>query len=421
VVAVHRPLAVVERASNACNPLERIAHLSRFAAARPEEPEWCSCPGQQPDGDALGRDVAQELTERRTVLAQAEIRREVPARQVHVRLRSGEVGFEARQRLRSVDEELELRALTRRRVANRPPAGRSVEGARRPPEPPEPAPVVAGDQPLDPVADGRVGASEKSRAASHQGIVGFPGMTAPAATDARRALLERLIDHAALFPPASMTMDGALAEDRRLRAGPHAWLVGRFVVPASRVHELGDAQLALSVVLDAPPPDDPRTEAVESRPGADPEQLVGLAPEVYVEVPLDDGPAGGLLERLAALGLRAKFRCGGASVPSAEALGAAVGRCRELGLPFKATAGLHHALPTSGEHGFLNLLAAAVFGDEEEALRDRDLRLDGDGFTWRGRTARAEEVARVRRELFTGFGSCSVAEPVEELEALHIL
>jgi hypothetical protein len=257
-------------------------------------------------------------------------------------------------------------------------------------------------------------------------------VVAPAVTDARRALLERLIDHAALFPPASMSVERALAEDRRLRAGANAWLVGRFVVPASRVEELGEAPLRLTVVLDGPLPDDPRIESVESRLGADPEELAGLAPEVYVEVPLDEGAPTATsnnlllasLAQLNALGLRAKFRCGGASVPSAQALAAAIRRCRELGLVFKATAGLHHVLPTDGEHGFLNLLAAAVFGDEEAVLQDADPHAFGvtaDGFAWRGRTATAGEVARVRRELCASFGSCSVAEPVEELTALGIL
>jgi hypothetical protein len=257
-------------------------------------------------------------------------------------------------------------------------------------------------------------------------------VVAPAATDARHVLLERLVDHAALFPPASMSVERALAEDRRLRYGPDAWLVGRFVVPATRVEELGDVPLRLTVVLDGPLPEDPRIESVESRPGADPDELAGLAPEVYVEVALEDAAPSrasnslllSSLDRLAALRVRAKFRCGGASVPSAEALGAAIRGCRERGLVFKATAGLHHALPTDGEHGFLNLLAAAVFGDEEAALREADrdaFRLTPDGFAWRGRTAAAEEVARVRRELFASFGSCSVAEPVEDLKALGML
>jgi hypothetical protein len=242
-------------------------------------------------------------------------------------------------------------------------------------------------------------------------------------TDARRALLGRLIDHAALFPPASMSMADALAEDRRLRASPEAWLVGRFVVPASRVRELGDVPVALSVVLDAPPPGDLRVEAVEARPGAEPVSLVGLAAEVYVEVPFDEDLPGAL-DHLCDLGLRAKLRCGGASVPGAAQLADAIRRCRELGLVFKATAGLHHAVRTPSEHGFLNLLAAVVFGDEEQALGEADpgaFSLTADRFSWRGRTVSADELAHARRALFAGFGSCSVAEPVDELRALAIL
>src|SRR5438874_12833762 len=50
--------------------------------------------------------------------------------------------------------------------------------------------------------------------------------------DARRALLTHLFDHAPMFPPARMGLDDAVAEDRRAQASPHAWLLGRFVVPA---------------------------------------------------------------------------------------------------------------------------------------------------------------------------------------------
>ena len=39
-------------------------------------------------------------------------------------------------------------------------------------------------------------------------------------TGARHALLSRLIDHAALFPPASLPMDAALEVDRAARATP---------------------------------------------------------------------------------------------------------------------------------------------------------------------------------------------------------
>ncbi len=202
--------------------------------------------------------------------------------------------------------------------------------------------------------------------------------------DARRALLEGLIDHAALFPPASMAMPDALAEDRRARESEHAWLLGRFVVPASRLSQLGAEDRALSVVADAPVVDE-RIEAFETSAIGD------YDGEVYVE--------GAPLDEIAAAGRRAKVRCGGERIPSVEELAAFVRGCRERGLVFKATAGLHHAYPTdAGEHGFLNLLAAAVFGDEEHALRAApgSFELDARSFRWDGREAGADELARVR-------------------------
>jgi hypothetical protein len=223
--------------------------------------------------------------------------------------------------------------------------------------------------------------------------------------DARRALLAELIDHAPLFPPASLPLDEALAEHERARAGEHAWMLRRFVAPASRLREL-DGELRLSVVLDAPVElDDPRIEAVEVPPGA---AARPRAREVYLEGRIEPG-------------FGSKVRCGGASVPSVVELGGFIRTCREQGVVFKATAGLHHALPTRGEHGFLNLLAACVFGDEEAALRDDSFELDAESFRWRGRAAGPDELARVRRELFSGIGSCSFDEPLGELEALGIL
>ena len=227
-----------------------------------------------------------------------------------------------------------------------------------------------------------------------------------ASVDARQALLAELIDHAPLFPPASLPVDEALAEHERARASEDAWMLRRFVAPASLLAELGDAGLRLSIVLDAPAAlDDPRIEAVEIPPGVDDRPEV---PEVYVEGRIEPG-------------YRAKVRCGGARVPTVEELAAFVRGCREAGVVFKATAGLHHALPSDGQHGFLNLLAACVFGDEEAALRDDAFELGADAFRWRGRAARSDELARVRRELFAGFGSCTFSEPVDELRALRIL
>jgi hypothetical protein len=130
------------------------------------------------------------------------------------------------------------------------------------------------------------------------------------------------------------------------------------------------------------------------------------------------------LDEVAARGLRAKIRCGGEHVPAIEELAGFVRGCRERGLVFKATAGLHHAYPTEGgEHGFLNVLAAAVFGNEEEALRERApaFALDAASFRWRDREALPTRLADVRSSLFHSIGTCSFFEPVEELEGLGVL
>lgn len=209
--------------------------------------------------------------------------------------------------------------------------------------------------------------------------------------DARQALLTQLFDHAPMFPPARMELAAAIEEDRRAQASLHAWLLGRFVVPAGT--------------------EVPGRELAEVGGG---EELQGDA--VYVEgIPLDE---------VAARGVRAKIRCGGERVPAVEEVSEFIRGCRERGLVFKATAGLHHAYPTAaGEHGFLNVLAAAVFGGEEDALREGlgAFELDAESFRWRDRAATPAQIADVRHSLFHSIGSCSFFEPVGELEELGIL
>jgi hypothetical protein len=287
--------------------------------------------------------------------------------------------------------------------------------------------------------------------------------------DARRALLGRLIDHAALFPPASLPMDAALAEDRRARATPEGWILDRFVVPASRLPELAVYREppALSVVLDGAGGAEPDrwqpalqqdlravaraaasglpVELVEVRlPG--PEvgaELLGAARErvaealgeavrAYFEVP----PGEGVTETLAAMrraGTAAKLRCGGAvPAPPVEDVAAFVSACRDAGVPFKATAGLHHPIRAGSTHGFLNLLAAAVFAHAEglgaaelsPLLAEEDpaaFALDEAGFAVHDRRAGPAEIARARAELFNAYGSCSFSEPVDDLRAMGLL
>ena len=253
------------------------------------------------------------------------------------------------------------------------------------------------------------------------------GTETETATDARRALLARLIDHAPLFPPASLPLDEAVAEHDRARSSDAAWMVNRFVCPASRLADVAELDIRLSVVIDVPWDDrprldDPRIEAIELPFSPNLAPLADAVREVYVELsPADAEP---LVGELARRGLRAKVRCGGKSVPAPADLAAFIRTCRSAGVPFKATAGLHHAVRRGDQHGFLNLLAAAVFGDERRALAEEDpgaFALGPSAFRWRDRTATPDELARVRTGLFVSIGSCSFSEPVEELRALAVL
>jgi hypothetical protein len=248
--------------------------------------------------------------------------------------------------------------------------------------------------------------------------------TQNAKTDVRHALFGGLIDHAPTFPPEELPLDAGLAEHHRVRKTEHGWIVNRFVCPASKLGELRDEELRLSVVLDTGelPETDPRIEAVEAA-GIDPEILFDAAPEIYFELPLRDDVSFRILQ-LGDLGIRAKVRCGGAVIPSIPRLAELMQACRRLEVPFKATAGLHQPLRHGDEHGFLNLLAAAVFGDEEDALEDEDpgaFAVSADAFRWRDREASADEIALARRGLFVSFGSCSAQEPIDGLVALGLL
>jgi hypothetical protein len=253
-------------------------------------------------------------------------------------------------------------------------------------------------------------------------------------TGARHALLAGLIDHAALFPPASLPIDAALEVDRAARATPHAWMLNRFLVPASQLALLPDGfdpPLGVIVDVDELPPLSAQVEVVEARlerAGT----VEGVSARVFLEVwPGDEAKLDAVAER----GAGAKVRCGGATpdmFPSPAELAHFICGCRDRGLAFKATAGLHHPLRDGIAHGFLNLLGATLraHADVAEPRELTEILLDeepgafsvtDEAFTVRGRAYGAEAVAAARGQLFVGYGSCSFSEPTEDLKALGIL
>ena len=253
-------------------------------------------------------------------------------------------------------------------------------------------------------------------------------------TGARHALLAGLIDHAALFPPASLPMDAALEVDRAARATPHAWMLNRFLVPASQLAMLPegfDPPLGVIVDVDALPPLSRQVEVVEARLERA-AATEGVSARVFLEVwPGDDAKLDAVAER----GAGAKVRCGGATpdmFPSPAELAHFICGCRERGLAFKATAGLHHPLRDGIAHGFLNLLGATLLAHADGAeprelaavLLEEDagaFSVTDEAFTVCGRAYGAEAVTAAREQLFVGYGSCSFSEPVEDLRALRVL
>lgn len=285
------------------------------------------------------------------------------------------------------------------------------------------------------------------------------------------ALLRGLVDDAALFPPGDAPMPVAVAEHRRHRAAPYRDLVGRFLcrdsdapdwlwhltsrdrLRAGLIADHGVPEVAETLGLlanladpadpyapDAPTPEAVVIDAVEvplpadtppARAVADAAAALAVLPgelAAFVEWPRGgDGPAA--IEACARHGVGAKLRTGGlvaAAFPTDREVADFVTGCVAAGVPFKCTAGLHravrHVAPDTGyeHHGFLNLLlathAAVTGGDVVAAVAERDAAAVAKAY----RAIEPATAARIR-ELFVGYGSCSVAEPLTDLVGLGLL
>ena len=287
-----------------------------------------------------------------------------------------------------------------------------------------------------------------------------------------RSLLAGLIDYAGLFPPAALGMKAAVKKFAGHRKSPHALMLARFVVPASRLDEFAverakirDAShWGLTVLIGADLDVDrasvdaftsehghlAKAESVEYRPGSF--EDVGSAGAVlggldtFFELPHAEDPspwmaavratqsAGGALRG-------AKIRTGGVTpelIPTSAEVARFLAAARDAGMAFKATAGLHHPLrgeypltyeedsPTAVMHGYLNvfLAAAALHAGRldqdgaERLLEETDasnFRLGRRGITWRGREIPELGLAASRDSFAISYGSCSFDEPVDEL------
>ena len=300
--------------------------------------------------------------------------------------------------------------------------------------------------------------------------------TAPASLT---ALLSYVIDYAGLFPPARLDMATTVRNYAQFLDHPDGWMLERLIVPVARLDEF---EAAAKDLLPRGEEDDPWSiSAITAPAGA--EELVReleaiaafnerhMAPtsgqavidvietkasdvagiESVLDVISDElfpffeidprGDVRGLIAAMAGDEGGAKIRTGGVTPdlsPSPAHLATFIATCAAGGVPFKATAGLHHPLRHHvdalgvDEFGFLNVFVAAAFAlhhecDEAEVLPMLEagsidaFSFDDEGLAFGDERLTVEEIEDARLTFAVSFGSCSFNEPGEHLRGLGLL
>jgi len=305
-------------------------------------------------------------------------------------------------------------------------------------------------------------------------------MTVVAALPSVDTLIAGLVDYAGLFPPTALDLATAARNYASYRADEQWRVLGRFILPATRLEEFSQAADTALPRRRTDPPwrlsaligSDVRgdlariaafnaayvsgssgravVDAIEAKAATVDEidalaSATPLAYELFIEVPLEPDPAP-LLGALARRGARAKVRTGGVTpdaIPATPVLARFLSRAVRAGVAFKATAGLHHPVramypltydadsPRAVMHGFFNVFLAAAFlgagATEADATRILDemdptaFRFAPGGARWRDRHLETTQLRAAREQIARTFGSCSFREPVDDLRALHLL
>ena len=290
-----------------------------------------------------------------------------------------------------------------------------------------------------------------------------------------RALLAESIDYAGLFPPSQLPMSEAVANYAAYLDSSFKWMLGRFIVPSARLDEFaecagsyferGDKVWRLSVLAgDEIDETVARFTAfnekmtgkafadaleVKAQNASEVENIAAHLPAdltVYFELPPDEKLVDSVI-KLATHKHRAKLRTGGTepyAFPSTQKITRFMRICLAANVPFKCTAGLHHPLrslrpltyeadaPTAKMNGFLNVFVAAAFLQQgyepkliDELLKDEradNFQFRDDGVLWRQEYfAHTAQLRSLRERSVISFGSCSFAEPIEDLQELGLL
>ena len=280
------------------------------------------------------------------------------------------------------------------------------------------------------------------------------------------ALYRRLVDCAAMFPPKAADLETALRGHLEDRRAPYREHLGPLLVPSAGTADLiamldatgPQPPVQVGVIASGDPADsataidllnsrataEPTWLELRLDPAADPCNALTEAAatcshpngegshRLFCEVPhgwLDDDR---LLDAAASaqqVGAALKLRTGGtapAAFPTVEQVARFVSVCAGRGLAFKCTAGLHRAVrnhdPETGllHHGFANILLAtrlALDGGPESRLRAALEERDSAALASDLAGLDARQIAATRRT-FHSFGSCDVATPSADIDAL---
>lgn len=299
------------------------------------------------------------------------------------------------------------------------------------------------------------------------------------------ALLSTSLDYAGLFPPAQLSMSEAVSEFAKYLMMEESWMLSRFVLPISELEEF-EARLARlkelnnrnrATLSEARRPwkisvlagvniekdlrviddfnirrlsDGAKIDTIEFKPESDIEAALNRQAKnltLYFEFSLSDDKLSESFKKLRAAGAFAKMRTGGVvreSFPSASEIADFISLCHEAHVPFKATAGLHHAIRSERSlpdgstvmmNGFINLILAStlihsrmansavatecLLETEAQNFRFSKPRKEA-AITWREYNVTLNQIEDARKDLVHSFGSCSFLEPLEDLRALGL-
>jgi hypothetical protein len=257
-----------------------------------------------------------------------------------------------------------------------------------------------------------------------------------------KTLLSSIVDYAGLFPPANLDLPQVIDRYQRYRHASESWMLGRFVLPLSKLSELVSLLLSfpednsdpwpLSIILSTDlnsaiaqiisfnhPTLTIQSLEISPLSPADIKAIGAQIPpylDCFFEIPMTE-PITPYLDVLQTLGASAKIRTGGiaeASFPSTTQLGQCLLAFAKAQVPFKATAGLHHALPgchpmtygldslSTSMQGFLNLAIASALAYTQRVTLGELLEVL-QASTMDGKEQEEEKSPRASRENHSGF------------------